>query len=159
VDVEAMRSFLVAALLAAASCGDPTAPAVQDLALTTAASRTSFRPGDAVMVTVTVTNVGTTPQKINGRLCGAHPFAVARSNSEIVGPERRAILCNAILEIVTLAPGESYAFADRWYGGSNAGTLESPAMLAPGEYFLRGSLPGVNARASVPITIDVLPPQ
>jgi hypothetical protein len=151
-----MRFFWLLPLFALASCGDPTAPIPRNLVLTAGVSRATVRSGDSVTVTVTVSNVGTTSEDVQGNWCIEQPFVVTTLDAKPVasGTDR---LCSADLLIVTIRPGKSLVLTSVWNAITRVGTSTAQAKLPTGKYLITGRLPGVVVRQSTSAAIELTP--
>src|SRR6476620_5821145 len=105
------RSLLLAALLTSLSCSDPLGP--NDFPVMTTASAASFRAGEPISITVTVTNTTDDQQAVNANVC-PFKFDVLRADGSVVGPI--SMRCTMELRIRFLAPGESLPFTFTWVG-------------------------------------------
>jgi hypothetical protein len=129
------RTFLtLAAVSAAAACGDPAGP--PDLAVTVAPTASNFKAGERIGVTVTVVNIGDEPTPIVVNGC-PRPFEVIDQNGDRHPYDE---LCLGYLKVYTIEPGGSYSFATEWSGDENTGADRpaTPTLVATGAYTLRG---------------------
>ncbi|MGH7460909.1 MAG: hypothetical protein ACREMA_07755 [Longimicrobiales bacterium] len=113
--------------------GDTTGPQ-DELRVTAQVSPVIIRAGESVSVAITVTNHGSRTRRIAGYHCPS-VFEVSNTEGSVVSP--RMQLCLAVgIPPRPLQPGEPYTFRYTWGGNSLAGST----ALAPGYYFLRGTV-------------------
>lgn len=93
-------------------------------------------PGEPVPIVLRVTNVETDSVTLHllGRTIAFD--IIVRDDGEVVWRRLEGEVLPAILQIRTLAPGESLELRDRWNQRTNAG-----AAAAPGRYTIQGELP------------------
>ena len=147
-----MRLVLLATVimvLVQNGCRSTTSP--DDLVVTATVAPPVFRAGTEVIVTVIATNHGRRPRTIETNPC-RYRFAVSTPTGEVVGPGAQT--CFPISTPRELAPGEQFVFTHQWAGDGRGETTEANILLAPGTYFLRGS---VAAGESEPVTITIVP--
>lgn len=149
-----MRYYPFAILvLAMVACSKSTAPS-RGLETSTNVAPATFRAGDAVNVTVDVTNRSDQPRTIETNPC-PDPFVVTNLAGVIVAPSER--ICSAVSMPRTLAPGEQYVFTQRWSGDARGPTpIAAAVILAPGTYSVRSRLEGPGIESSS-TTIHVTP--
>jgi hypothetical protein len=97
----------------------------------------SVRRGDPVPITLRLTNAGTVPENLylTGRSI-TFDIIIARSDGEIVWRRLEHATGQQILQVQTLAPGQTLELKDRWRQRTNAG-----AAVAPGDYTVTGVIP------------------
>lgn len=137
----AMRS-IVAASLVLAACSRLTSPTGR-FEVTTEVAPASFRVGEVVAVTVTVTNRTDRAQAIETNGC-LPSFEVTTANGTVVGPSQRT--CSLLSLPRILESGEEFVFTQTWSGDAiRAGADAPPVMLTPGAYLVRGRPFGARA--------------
>src|SRR5436309_10039677 len=97
----------------------------------------SGRLGEPVPVTLRLTNAGN--QKVNLYLLGRRitfDIIVARPDGRVVWRRLEGASSQQILQVKTLAPGETLELKDVWTQRTNAG-----AAVSPGVYTVQGVLP------------------
>jgi hypothetical protein len=153
-----VTSSLLVAVLAAAGCGDSSTGPEGDLTATAAVVPTTFRPGDAVTVTVTVTNAGARTRSVLADPCD-DPFTVTAADGTVLPPAPR--VCSLEVRVPReVAPGASVAITRDWRG--DIGTTSGGALgatIGPGTYALRGVVRVADASAVVtspPVAIQVV---
>lgn len=143
--------YLAILMLVGAACRSATSPGA-DLDVVTRLSRTAFKAGEPVEVSITVSNRGTAVREINSSTC-PDPFVVTLGNGMIVGPADRA--CTLGFSTRKLNPGESFTYASIWRGDARSVT-DQPRQLTPGEYVLRAMVPVIGGPVeggAVPIRV------
>lgn len=152
-----MRAGVVMLMLAVVSCSSPVSPSA-DLRVETTMSTTTVRPGDAVTVSIVLSNHGALPHRVYADVC-PDPFVVTRADGTVVGPAER--LCALISPLmVDLAPGESYTITVPWTGDARAGMLQIPPPVLPaGAYRLQARImtQGGIVVEGTPVEIHVVP--
>jgi hypothetical protein len=122
----------------------PPPPATPPLAVTVAPSQASTRAGQPVVITVTETNKGTTPQSV---LTGARILTAT-----VTGPHGQVWVYHDLRAIATgrglLQPGHSRSYSLFWNGQPNV----AGASVVPGTYTIRVTLDGVTSTAVVKVT-------
>lgn len=114
-----------------AACSSATSPTA-DLGVVTTLSRAEFRAGDAIDVSITVTNHGTASRELNIATC-PDPFIVTTEDGTVVGPALRG--CTLELRTRDLRPGESFTYALLWLGDARSARHDQPQQIAPGNIF------------------------
>ena len=137
-------------LLAAISCRYATAPE-PDVVMTAHVSRSTFRVGDTVTVTVVIANRGREVRSVPSKDC-PWPFVVTTPEGMVVGPDFGARECLLDLPSVKLGPGEQLEFTAQWNGSAIRTSPDVPAMLPSGTYLVRGQIVG---NAPLPPTVAV----
>jgi hypothetical protein len=136
-----VRLFFVLPFLFLAGCED-SAPHPENWAVTTSISRTAFKAGDTVTVTVTVTNIGPDAGAINSKGCPL-PFEVMPAGTlTVVGPQD--VVCTTEQRFATLAPGESFSYHTVWDGKgrtANRAFGDPVVLLSQGDYMVQGIAP------------------
>jgi hypothetical protein len=132
-----MRKSLAAALfgallVTACSLGTDTS---EQLRVDAKTSLAKFRAGDAVLVTITVTNESSSSVDLPVGSCPSH-FAVRDASGSIVGPPSE--VCTAQLIVKTLAPGEKAEYTSTWHGEGFATSTGQTTFLKPGMYTVEG---------------------
>ena len=97
----------------------------------------SARLGEPVPVTLRLTNAGN--QKVDLYLLGrsiTFDIIVAGPDGRVVWRRLEGASSQQVLQVKTLAPGETLELKDAWTQRTNAG-----AAVAPGVYTVRGLLP------------------
>ncbi len=97
----------------------------------------SVRRGEPVPITLRLTNTGKKPENVylTGRSI-TFDIIIARKDGEIVWRRLEHATGQQILQVKTLAPGETLELKDRWRQRTNAG-----AAVAPGDYTVTGIIP------------------
>lgn len=149
---------LALAALAATGCGDSATGPADDLTVTAGVAPTTFRAGDSVTITVTVTNAGPRTRSIVAQPCD-DPFTVTAADGTVL-PAVPRICALALVPPREVAPGGSVTITRDWRGdvGSTAGGSLG-ASIAPGRYTLRGFVHVSDRTAvvtSAPVSIEVL---
>lgn len=143
-----LSALAVALFTSACSLGTDTG---DQLRIDAKTSLAKFKAGDAVVVTITVTNETNSSIDLGVGSCPSH-FAVRDSNGNIVGPA--AEVCTAQAIVKTFAPGEKAEYTSTWHGEGFSTTVGQTVYLKPGVYSVEGFF-GVSADvhpASVEIT-------
>ena len=153
----APSALLLAGALAAAGCGESATEPDGDLSVATAVAPTTFRPGDLVTVTVTVTNSGSRTRSVLADAC-EDPFTLTAADGTVLPPAPR--VCTLDVKAPReVAPGGSVAITRGWRGdvGSTTGSLG--ATPAPGTYTVRGfarTTDGATVVSNAPVQVQIL---
>ena len=143
-----------AALLCVGSCG-VTEPAIDRLHVAVALSEPEIQPGDTTRITVRATNLTDSDVEFSSNSCVLVLEIVDSTNQEVYPG---SVPCLDILLIHRLAPGEHleevFSF-DGWGRRSQQGGLER-YPLAPGTYWVRGSVTSKRENPSEPVRLQVL---
>lgn len=128
-----MRSWGGAALCGAALLVPHTVTATAqrpDSLRFTLVAPDSARPGESIPIVLRLTNTGDRPLHLylTGRTI-TFDIVVSRGDGEVVWRRLEHVASQQILQVKTLAPGETFELKDRW----------TPA--APGDYTLTGIIP------------------
>lgn len=114
-------------------------------------SAAKLKAGEAINVTVTVTNKSSRDRTINAHGC-PRPFAPRNSAGELFGTED--YVCTAVSITKTLHPGESFVFNTSWSGRRATGASGQLEPLPPGIYTLEGT-PGVPNTERHNATVEI----
>ena len=97
----------------------------------------SVRRGEPVPITLRLTNTGKEPENVylTGRSI-TFDIIIARADGEIVWSRLAHATSEQILQVRTLAPGETLDLKDRWRQRTNAG-----AAVPSGDYTVTGVIP------------------
>lgn len=146
-----LHAAFAAIVLVAACDKTPLETTNNDVTVSLAVSRTSFRPIDGTIVRVTTTNHGTAIVAIPDPQCQGL-FEVIRGNATVVGTKLNP--CIAIYGNQIIKPGESVTNEHTWDGSDWNGAVQ----LNPGQYALRGKI-FVDGQAvlSNPVAVEILP--
>lgn len=141
-----MKTSLVWALCiaAVASACSLATDVNEQLRVDAKTSLARFKSGEAVVVTVTVTNASDASVDIPVSSCPTH-FAVRDANDVIVGPP--SDVCTAQLIVKTLAPGEKVEYTSTWHGEGFATAQGVTTFLKPGKYTIEGFF-GITANVN-----------
>ena len=126
--------ILLAGVASLLGCSDASGPG--DIAIALVPTAQTFKAGEKIGISVTVTNIGSRPRVLTATGC-PRAFQVFGTEGLVdLGSE----LCAAIARSTPLAPGDSYTFQHEWTGEkvtfSNGAVVRAP--LATGFYTLRG---------------------
>ena len=108
----------------------------------------SARRGETVPITLRLTNTGREPENLylTGRTI-TFDIIVARGDGHVVWRRLEHVTGQQILQVKTLAPGESFELRDVWKAG-----------VEPGDYRVTGVLPtDRDALRTAPVTIRIRP--
>ena len=97
----------------------------------------SVRRGETVPITLRLTNTGsrTVTLYLTGRSI-TFDITVARPDGDVVWRRLEHVASQQILQVKTLAPGETLELKERWRQRTNAG-----AAAPPGDYTVKGVIP------------------
>lgn len=143
-----MKKILSFALVLVSACSLSTGPSELRVDVTTSLAK--FKSGDAVEVTVSVTNQADEVLTLPVTSCPSH-YAVRDASGTIVGPP--AEVCTAQAVVKTLAPGENVKYVTIWHGEGFANAQGQTTFLKPGTYTLEGFF-GVGID-SHPATVEI----
>ncbi|HEX5726247.1 MAG TPA: BsuPI-related putative proteinase inhibitor [Longimicrobiaceae bacterium] len=144
-------------LVLLAACSAPAPPSAQADAVDSAAAPDTglafraqvpaqARAGEPVPIKLRLTNTGAAPREVylTGRTV-TFDVVVERAGGEVVWRRLEGETVQSILQVRTLAPGESLEFDASWDQRTNAGE-----PVPPGDYVVRGILPTDDARLRTP---------
>ena len=97
----------------------------------------SVRPGEAVAIALRLTN--SSDRAVELYLTGrsiTFDIVVARPDGQIVWRRLQHVPTQQILQVRTLAPGETLELTDRWQQRTDSGT-----PVVPGDYTVTGVIP------------------
>jgi hypothetical protein len=97
----------------------------------------AVRRGEPVPILLRLTNTGA--RTLNLYLTGrtiTFDIIVARSDGQVVWRRLEHVTSQQIVQVKTLAPGETFELKDLWHQRTNAGT-----DAAPGDYTVTGVIP------------------
>jgi hypothetical protein len=110
--------------------------------------------GEKVPITLRLTNTARVPVEayFQGRPV-AYDVIISRADSSVVWRRLEGSFVSAVLQVRTLAPGESLEFKETWSQRNNSGK-----PVPPGEYLVTGVLPtdppAKLQTAAVPLLIE-----
>ena len=153
----------ILSLVALAGCRDATSPTdsehvaplgiLSPLALSTTLSSPTLNPGGSIAITITVTNISDAGVTLTDYACNTRFVLRARSGITVV-PYRELALCDAVLDVRTLAPHASVSFTQAWDGRVllNDGTL---GQVPGGRYtvFANGIFGSVRSNVGAQLAI------
>lgn len=115
----------------------------------------SVRAGAAVPIALRVTNAGEEPVRLElrGRPI-AFDIVVESSDGSVVWRRLEGRMVTAILQLMTLGPGETLELREEWDQRAGDGT-----PVDPGAYTVRGRLPAVSPGPleAPPVALRILP--
>jgi hypothetical protein len=97
----------------------------------------SVRPGESVAIALRLTN--SSDRAVDLYLTGrsiTFDIVVARPDGQIVWRRLQHVPTQQILQVKTLAPGETLELTDRWHQRTDSGT-----PVVPGDYTVTGVIP------------------
>ncbi|MEP6765273.1 MAG: hypothetical protein ABJB66_13230 [Gemmatimonadaceae bacterium] len=145
-----MRTKIVVMAVFLASCSALTG-SKESLRATASVSSSVLRPGESIVVRVTVLNPGTIPLKIGANAC-PEQWVVSRTDGTIVGPGSR--ICSLESRVQVLQPGEQVVFSSVWNGDAlPVGSNDANTMLPPGNYIIKPYVIALVSTNAVPIQI------
>lgn len=148
---EIMKKLVsIAALfsLVISGCSLSTGPSEVRVDVTTSLAK--FKSGDAVEITVSVTNNSNEAVTIPVTSCPSH-YAVRDAAGTIVGPPSE--ICTAQAIVKTLAPNENMKFVTTWHGEGFVNAQGQTTFLTPGTYTIEGFF-GINSD-NHPATVEI----
>jgi hypothetical protein len=120
-----------------------TVPAAHPLVVKVATNRSTYTPGQPMLITITETNAGTTPVSV---LTGARIL-----NGSVTGPDGTVWVYRDLRMIATgrgvLRPGQTRAFTMLWNGLNDV----AGGKIAPGTYMVRAGVDGLTSTVAVHI--------
>jgi hypothetical protein len=150
-------SVVAGILVAAAACGDSTAPESSarfgDIRLTAAASSREVASGSPLTFQVELVNEGSSAMTLHfGDSCQI----VATMQNALGQTVISSGACLTVLTQLTLAPGQPVVKEYVWAGGSTAFQPgEPPPSLPAGSYFFTVKVPANEASLSVTIQVTL----
>ena len=143
-----------AALLCVSACG-VTEPTIDRLHVTVALSEPEIAPGDTTHITVRATNPTDSDLEFSSNSC-VLVLQIVDSTDQEVYPG--TVPCLDILIIHRLAPGEYLEERFTFDGWGRRVLEEAPELypLAPGTYWVRGSVTSRRENPSEPVQLQVI---
>ena len=155
-----MRALIATATLAlVAACSGPQSTEVSGdndgILVSLSVTPADFRVGDSVTVRLTAINRDSRPRTIVANECPL-PIVVTSTDGEVLGPGER--ICTAIALTKELGPDEAFMLDLQWSGDAMRTAKHPAGVLAPGQYYIQGSLPYDKGIAESPrVAIRIVP--
>jgi len=130
------------------------APQRPDSITFTVVAPPSVRRGEAVAITLRLTNTGAQPLSLHltGRTI-AFDIIVTGADGNVVWHRLEHVTGQQIVHVKTLAPRETFELKDVWHQRTNAG-----ARVSPGDYTLTGVIPTDRASLrTAPLPLRIMP--
>ncbi len=133
----------------------PVTPASVDSPTVTLVVPPEVRAGEPVPMTLRATNATDRPLTLylRGRPV-AFDLVVAGTDGTVLWRRLAGAVISMVLQVRTLAPGETLEFKDTWKQATKAGH-----RVLPGEYVVTGELPtdGPRPFVTAPVALRILP--
>lgn len=157
--VGVLITILLVSLTASFACGSTeTAPTqnetkpiitYQGVELVLSTDKTTYEPGEAITLRLTVTNKGSSSLKLTFPSAQQYDFVITMGGEEMWRWSHDKMFA-AVLTEVTLAPSESVVYQERWSQKDNQGNL-----VSPGNYQVIGVLKAPPESISHTLTIEI----